>query len=368
MAKRAGNTSFALNSAKRAKNDEFYTQMTDIEKEVWYYRSQFKGKVIFCNCDAPYESDFFKYFALNFNFFGLKKLIAACYAGSPIANTELSLFEYEPAEDRTTRAPHKIEIAEVEDYNGDSAVNSADVENLLRNKKNVLTRLNGDGDFRSQECIELLKQADIVVTNPPFSLFREYVAQLMEYKKEFLIIGNVNAISYQEIFPLIRDNKLWLGESIHSGDRAFRVPDYYPLSAVGCGVDENGHRFIRVKGVRWFTNIQVTKSKRYDMLPLYKQYNPKKYPKYDNYDAIEVSKAAEIPADYDGAMGVPITFLDKYNPNQFVIIGLAAGGYNREIVGLEKNPDIKDARPLINGKNTYARIFICKKAEAQSCG
>jgi len=199
MTKRTGNTSSALNSARMAKNDEFYTQMPDIEAELWHYREQFRDKVIFCNCDDPYESNFFKYFAMRFNSFGLKKLIATCYTGSPIANTELSLFDHEPVEDKTTKSPHKIEIVEVEDYDGDGAVNLADVGNLLRNKKNVLTRLKGNGDFRSSECIELLKQADIVVTNPPFSLFREYVAQLIEYEKKFLVIGSMNAITYKEI-------------------------------------------------------------------------------------------------------------------------------------------------------------------------
>jgi len=210
--------------------------------------------------------------------------------------------------------------------------------------------LKGDGDFRSAECIELLKQSDVVITNPPFSLFREYVTQLMEYKKEFLIIGNVNAITYKEIFPLIRDNKIWLGESIHSGDRAFRVPDHYPLNAAGCGVDDKGHRFIRVKGVRWFTNIQIKKSRRYEELTLYKHYTPKEYPKYDNYDAIEVSKTDEIPQDYDGVMGVPITFLDKYNPKQFEIVGnggcYAPDGYS--LVGAL----------YIDGRKVFKRIFI----------
>lgn len=187
-----------------------------------------------------------------------------------------------------------------------------------------MTRLKGDGDFRSEECIELLKQADIVVTNPPFLLFREYVAQLMEYRKKFLIIGNVNALTYKEIFPLIKENKIWLGESIHSGDREFRVPDYYPLNAAGCRIDEYGRKFIRIKGVRWYTNLDV--SIRHKNITLYKKYTPEEYPKYDNYDAIDVSKVAEIPYDYTGAMGVPITFIDKYNPKQFEIVALGIVG------------------------------------------
>ena len=351
MSKRKGNTSSALNSAKNAKNDEFYTQLSDIELELRHYKEQFRGKVIFCNCDDPYESNFFKYFALKFNSLGLKKLIATCYAGSPIANMQLSLFDHEPIDDKTTRAPHKIEIVEVDDYNKDGAVDLADVEYLLGNKKNVLTRLKGDGDFRSTECIEFLKQADIVVTNPPFSLFREYVAQLMEYGKQFLIIGNVHAIIYKEIFPYVKGNKIWLGESIHSGDRKFGVPDYYPLDAAGCGVDEKGCRFIRVKGVRWFTNIQTRTSKRLEELTLYKHYTPKEFPNYDNYEAIEVGKVAEIPMDYDGVMGVPVTFLDKYNPEQFEIIGS-----NR---GVDQDPNgVYGRGSHLNGKETFKRLFI----------
>ena len=351
MAKQKGNTSSALNIAKRAKNDEFYTQRTDIDKELYHYRDYFRGKTVFCNCDDPYESHFFKYFALGFNFLGLKKLIATCYAGSPIANKELSLFDHESPEEKTTKNPHKIEISEVP-ANPEKGFSLADVEYLLRNKKNVLTRLKGDGDFRSPECIELMKQSDVVVTNPPFSLFREFVAQLIEYEKSFVIIGNVNAITYKEIFPFIKDNKIWLGESINSGDRQFRVPDYYPLDAAGCGVDENGHRFIRVKGVRWFTNIQTTTSKRHEELFLYKRYTSAEYPKYDNYDAIEVSKVVEIPMDYADCMGVPVTFLDKYNPTQFEILGL-----DRYIDG-NQTPN---KRFMIDGKEIYARIVIRKR-------
>jgi len=351
MAKRTGNTSSALNSAKSAKNDEFYTQLSDIELELRHYKEQFRDKVIFCNCDDPYESNFFKYFAMRFNLLGLKKLIATCYAGSPIANTQLSLFDHESVEDKTTRTPHKIVIEEVKDYNEDGAVDLADVQYLLKNKKNALSRLKGDGDFRSAECIELLKQADIVVTNPPFSLFREYVAQLMEHKKQFVIIGNVHAIIYKEIFPFVKENKIWLGESIHNGDRKFGVPDYYPLDAAGCGVDEKGQRFIRVKGVRWFTNIQTKTSKRLEELTLYKRYTPKEFPKYDNFDAIEVSKVVEIPMDYDGVMGVPVTFLDKYNPEQFEILGS-----NR---GIDQDPDgVYGRGSFLNGKETFKRLFI----------
>ena len=336
-----------LNTAKVAKKDEFYTQLEDIEREMKNYKKHFKDKVVFCNCDDPYESNFFKYFAMNFNQLGLKKLIATCYAGSPIADTQLSLFDdNSQVKDTKTGVPHKIVISEVTDLNGDGAINLVDVEYLLKNDKNVLTRLNGNGDFRSKECIELIKQADIVVTNPPFSLFREYIAQLVEYKKFFLIIGNVNAITYKEVFPLIKENKMWLGPSITSGDRKFNVPDYYPLNAAGCGIDENGNHFIKVKGVRWFTNLDH--NKRHDEMELYKHYTPEEYPTYDNFDAINVDKTADIPMDYGGVMGVPITFLDKYCPEQF------------EIIGNEYDLNIDKGRGYVNGKRMYSRIFIRK--------
>jgi len=339
-----------LNKASIAKSDEFYTQLTDIEKECLNYKEHFRGKTIFCNCDDPYESNFFKYFALCFNFLGIKKLIATCYAGSPIANKELSLFDDENEENKTTRMPHKIEITEIPDINQDGAVDLTDVQLLLSSDKNHLTRLKGDGDFRSEEVIELLKQADIVVTNPPFSLFREYVAQLMEYKKQFLIIGNQNAITYKEIFPLLKENKIWLGKSIHSGDREFRVPDHYPLKAAGFRVDKNGTKYIRVKGVRWFTNLDH--KKRHEDLFLYQSYNADEYPKYDNYDAINVNKTSEIPKDYDGVIGVPITFLDKYNPEQFEILGQMA---------TTKIDEFNYGYPYVKGNKIYARILIKKK-------
>lgn len=331
----AGND--VLTQAKRAKADEFYTQLTDIEKELRYYREQFRSKVILCNCDDPYESNFFKFFAMNFNHLGLRKLIATCYTGSPISNMQLSLFDQEPPEAKTTKQAHKIEITEVKDVTGDGATTLADVEYLLAHQKNALTKLDGNGDFRSPECVELLKEADIVVTNPPFSLFRDYMALLMEHEKRFLIIGNIGAIAYKEIFPLIKTNRVWLGESIHSGDREFRVPDYYPLEAAGCRVDDNGTQFIRVKGVRWFTNMDVPS--RHEYLTLYKRYNPEEFPHYDNYDAIEVSKTADIPLDWDGPMGVPVTFLDKYNADQFEILGMCE---NLDLYGLKTKIYTKD--------------------------
>ena len=346
-----------MDKAKKEKADEFYTQLSDIENEMRYYKEQFKGKAILCNCDDPYESNFFKYFALNFNHLGLKKLIATSYDSSPVAFTQLSLFDCGKTFPNKNRKSYKIEITEVSDFNADGAVDLADVRYLLQNKENSLTLLNGNGDFRSDECVELLKQADIVVTNPPFSLFREYVAQLMKYNKKFVIIGNQNALTYKEIFHFIKENILWLGYKF--GDMKFRVPDYYEARTTRFWIDEHGKKWRSLGNICWYTNLDTTK--RHEYLTLYKHYTPEEYPKYDNYNAINVNKYAEIPYDYDGFMGVPITFLDKYNPEQFEILGLAASaGYKPEIVGI---PFLgtKEARPLINGKNTYARIFIRRR-------
>ena len=243
------------------------------------------------------------------------------------------------------RIPYKITITEVKDYNQDGAIDLADVQWLLKNRRNTMEFLVNGGDFRTYECMEILSQADIVVTNPPFSLFREYVQLLMNYRKKFLIIGNVNSITYKEIFPLIKSNQIWLGASIHSGDREFRVPDSYPLEAAGCRIDENGTKFIRVKGVRWYTNLDYPQ--RHEELVLYKRYTPEEYPKYDNYDAINIDKTSDIPYDYEGIMGVPITFLDKYNPEQF------------EIIKFRKGDDGKDLS--VNGKCPYFRILIRRK-------
>lgn len=374
-----GNT--ALDRAKKAKADEFYTQLVDIEAELRHYKEQLKGKIILCNCDDPFESNFFKYFALNFNFLGLKRLTATCYSDSPIAWEQLSLFDIESLRDKTvnTRQPYKIEITEIDDENADGAIDLTDVQYLLKHKNNALTLLNGDGDFRSVECAKLLKEADIVVTNPPFSLFREFVAQLADYQKSYIIIGNQNAITYKEVFPLIKENRLWLGQSIHSGDREFRVPDSYPLDAASFRVDDDGNKYIRVKGVRWFTNLDVPI--RHEALTPYKQYNPNEYPHYDNYDAIEVSKTVEIPYDYDGVMGVPITFLDKYNPEQFEILGMCE---NLDLYGLKTRlytaQECRDryyelfgkkgvydlnAAGVINGRKVYQRLLIKRKGTAQ---
>ena len=320
-----------LAAAKLDKKDEFYTQLTDIEKEMRYYRKHFQGKTVLCNCDDPFESNFFKYFVLNFNRLGLKKLIATCYASSPIMGSQLQYcigkdgqmsfsFGDDPVADENAKHPYKAIVTKVYDKTGDGGVDMLDVAELFKTGENELAELKGDGDFRSEECLELLCEADIVVTNPPFSLFREYVSTLIENNKQFIIIGNVNAITYKEIFPLLKDDKMWIGASIHSGDRAFYVPDDYPMRASGCGIDEDGRRFIRVKGVRWYTNLDM--KLRHDELILVKKYNPEEYPKYENYDAINIDRTADIPYDYSGNMGVPITFLDKYSPDQFEIIGL----------------------------------------------
>ena len=302
-----------LTNAKRAKQDEFYTQMGDIAKELKFYKPYFKDKVVLCNCDDPYESNFFKYFALNFNSFGLKKLIATCYNGSPITGEELLLDFGDEVED-PKKVAYKVEITEVHDYNNDGAVNLADVQYLIQNDKNVLSLLKGNGDFRSPECVELLKEADIVVTNPPFSLFREYVAQLDKYEKQFIIIGNTNSIACREIFKLFKLNKIRTGYTNFNVGMFFQVPDSFEKFHH----IENGKKIARVSTSCWYTNLPV--SKHNEEIILYKHYTAEDYPKYDNYDAINVDTYRDIPCDYDGIMGVPVTFLDKYNPNQFEII------------------------------------------------
>ncbi len=328
-----------------SKNDDFYTQLTDIEKELKHYKKYFKNKIVFCNCDDPRVSNFFHYFSYNFEQLGLKKLITTCYK-----NQQMNLF-----------SENKSEKAIYLEYTGDKNKNS------VPDPKEIGTKhLEGDGDFRSKECIELLKQADIVVTNPPFSLFREYVEQLIKHNKNFLIIGNKNAITYKEIFKLIKENKLWVGVMPMGYDMLFNVPDEYAKRMVKNGKAGSQYKIVnRVVYGRspsiWLTNLDI--EKRHEDLILYKTYTGREndYPKYDNYDAINVDKTKDIPMDYKGAMGVPISFLDKYNPEQFEILGMASSaGYNKEVVGI---PFIgkKDARPLINGKNTYARVFIKNK-------
>jgi len=344
----AGNSN--LHSSRADKADEFYTQLSLIESELKHYKEHFKGKVVFCNCDDPFESNFFKYFAMNFNSLGLKKLIATCYATSPIVYTQLNLFgdEIVVSKEENTKKPYKIEITEVTDENQDGRTDLADVEYLLRNHKNALTLLQGDGDFRSPECVELLKQADIVVTNPPFSLFREYMAQLMEYKKAFLIVGNQNATGYKEIFPLIRDNIVWLG--YNNGHFWFAVPDTYEEKKTDFKIDENGQKWRRMGNICFFTNLDI--DKRHEDMTLFRTYSPEEYPKYDNYDAINVNRTLDIPCDYYGVMGVPITFMQYYNPEQFEIVGDSR---------YHDGQDFSDDINFINGKGLYRRILIKRK-------
>ena len=333
----AGNSN--LHDSARNKQDEFYTQLSLIESELKHYKVHFKGKTILCNCDDPFESNFFKYFAMNFNSLGLKKLIATCYATSPITGKELDFFQDAkgqlsflplpnalPVDEK--RRPYRVEITEVSDENGDGRVDLADVEYLLRNKKNALTLLDGDGDFRSAECIELLKQADIVVTNPPFSLFREYIAQLIEYNKAFIVIGNMNAVTYKEIFPLIAQNVLWLG--YNCGHFWFKVPETYEEKKTDFKIDESGQKWRRMGNICWFTNLDI--EKRHENMVLFRLYSPEEYPTYDNYDAINVNRTVDIPCDYYGVMGVPITFLSQYNPDQFEIVAFRKGNDGKDLV------------------------------------
>jgi hypothetical protein len=349
-----------LHKAHKAKKDEFYTQLTDIEKELKHYKNQFKNKVVYCNADDPFESNFFKYFASNFNVLGLKKLIATSYAGSPVVGGQLALFEVEGLKTAKQKEPMKIVINEVKDLDNDGAVSMADVEWLLRHDKNVATPLKGDGDFRSEESIKILKKADIIITNPPFSLFREYVAQLIKYDKKFLILGAQNAITYKEIFKLIKENKLWLGYD-NGGTKWFQVPDDYDITTESRKKIENGMKYFSMGRILWYTNLDTTK--RHEDMILYKKYTSKKFPDYSNYDAIEVPKVADIPMDYNGVMGVPITFVDKYNPDQFEIIGQTHSGDNSsEVEALRKDPDHRH-RGIVRGekKEKYARILIKNK-------
>ena len=309
-----------LHTAKATKNDEFYTQLEDIENELKYYKDYFKGKVVYCNCDGflnKEKSNFFMYFSLNYEFLGLKGLICTKY--NP--NGKGKKYEY------------------YGDLNGN---NYPDEEEVFTSE------LEGDGDFRSEECIELLKKCDIVCTNPPFSLFRQYVAQLFEYNKDFLIIGNVNAISYKEVFPLIKENKMWLGVSSFNKGMYFGVPDDYTYAdTYKFDRERNGKKVMRVSSICWFTNLDH--KKRHEELLLYKKYNEEEYPKYDNYDAIEVGKTKDIPMDYNGIMGVPITFLDKYCPEQFEIVGQMM---------TTKVTEFNFGYPYIDGKKKFARLLI----------
>lgn len=348
-----------LAAARNAKQDEFYTQLDDISYELKHYRQHFRDKVVLCNCDDPYESNFFKYFALNFNLLGLKKLIATCYDGSPVLGNEL-LLDFGETTTEPRKIAYKVEITEVADYNNDGAVNLADVRYLLQNDRNVISILKANGDFRSAECVELLKEADIIVTNPPFSLFREYITLMMKYQKQFLVLGNQNAVTYKEIFKYMRDNELWLGYK--SGDMAFKVPEYYEPRETRYWVDESGQKWRSMGNICWFTNLDI--QKRHEELDLYKYYSAEEYPLYDNFEAININKVSDIPCDYEGIMGVPITFLDKYNPEQFEIIDINPHFFTMVEQGLPKPKQL--TLHNVGQKDPYARILIRNKKPQKS--
>ena len=323
----------SLRKAKNTKEDEFYTQLSDIERELKYYKHHFKDKVVYCNCDDPRVSNFFHYFSYNFEKFGLKKLIATCYKSQ-----EADLFSQNNNE-------QAICLEYLGDKNGDRIPNPEEIG---------IYELQDDGDFRSKESISLLTQADIVVTNPPFSLFREYVSQLIEYDKKFLIIGGQNALTYKEIFALMKDDKMWLGYNF--GNMEFKVPDYYEPKETRFWIDENNQKWRSLGNICWFTNLDH--SKRHEDIILYKNFKEDEYPKYDFYDAVNVNKVAEIPFDYEGIMGVPITFMDKYNPDQFEILGFMNTGEENKGIRYSGTPH---GRPTINGKEIYFRILIRNK-------
>lgn len=376
-----------LGAARNTKNDEFYTQFHDIQKEIEAYleydKNTFRDKVVYCNCDDPFESNFFRYFVLNFKRLGLKSLISTSYKPSPVANTQLGLFGDDktlpPEKGRPKVTANKFVINSVGDINGDGSFSLQDIaEQLKANKHNEWEPLKGDGDFRSEECVELLKQSDIVVTNPPFSLFREYMAQLVEYDKKFCIIGNKNALTYREVFPLIKENKLWYGPSITGGDREFEVPSSVVLHSSSQRIDENGKKFVRVPGVHWFTNLDhgrrhlplqlmtMADNRKFNKKVIKSQ---KAYKPYDNYDAIEVPFTDAIPSDYDGIMGVPITFIDRYSPEQFEIVWLAAGNsyanmppklleYVKFVPNVPGAEGAGQGVAVVERQKVYARILI----------
>jgi len=334
-----------LQDAKKNKNDEFYTQLNDIAKELKNYKYYFKNKIVYCNCDDPYESNFFKFFALNFNTFKLKKLIATSYSGSPIVGGQMALHNFKGLNNKDQ--VYKIEITEMKDYNKDGAIDLSDVEWMLKNKKYVSTPLKQGGDFRSDECKKILKDVDIVVTNPPFSLFRDYIEQLVKYKKKFIIVGNTNALTYKEIFKLFKENKIRTGYTNFNVGMFFVVPNNWKKYH---HIDNHGNKIARVSTSCWFTNFKIKKNN--DIIILCKKYNKKDYPKYDNYNAINVNNINDIPMDYKGVMGVPITFLNKYNPDQFEIIGQMV---------TTKIDSFNFGYPYINGEKIYARILIKNK-------
>ncbi len=372
-----------LTKAKRAKNDEFYTQYSDIQKEIEAYLEYdpktFKDKIVYSNCDDPFESNFFRYFVLNFKRLGLKQLITTSYKPSPVANTQIGLFgddvTLEPVKGRPKITANKFIINQVGDVDGDGSFTLQDIAKQLKaNKHNEWTPLKGDGDFRSDECIELLKQADIVVTNPPFSLFREYINQLFEYKKKFLIIGSLNAITYKEIFPLIKQNKVWLGNNarVNGGAMFYEIPEaVVNLDQVReIKTNEQGKKIYitRVQGVRWFTNLEH--GRLHQPIPLMTEadaikFSTKKlFEKYENFDAIEVSLVKNIPGDYPGIMGVPISFLDKYSPEQFEIVGLGIANLGLEAGVKPYKPEHKKYRKEVQGRGAVdGDLYIMKDGD-----
>ncbi len=386
MARNATNK--LLHSAKKSKSDEFYTQYSDIQKEIEAYLEYspdvFKGKIVYCNCDDPFESNFFRYFVLNFKRIGLKQLITTSYKPSPVANTQLQLFGDDTTLPKEKGRPkitaNKLIINEVGDINGDGEFNLKDVAlQLKENKHNEWSPLVGDGDFRSSESIALLKQADIVITNPPFSLFREFIKQLIDYNKSFLIIANINAITYKEVFPLIKENKIWLGTGMGRWISGFIVPESYELYGTEARIDNDGTRIVATNNCLWFTNLDH--GKRHQPLPLmtmsdnikfstHKEVKGKEYKKYDNYDAIEVPFTDAIPSDYNEIMAVPVSFLDKYNPDQFEILGVTQRNDDPYKIKHYTKAEYKNSNDLnargviiIDGKpkSMYARVLIRKK-------
>lgn len=364
----------SLTNAQKAKNDEFYTQYVDIQKEIEAYLEYdpdvFRGKVVYCNCDDPFESNFFRYFALNFNRLGLKQLITTSYKPSPIANTQLGLFGDDrtliPEKGRPKVTANRFIINDVGDADSDGQFNLKDIaEQLKANKNNEWIPLEGNGDFRSPECIELLKQTDIVVTNPPFSLFREYIKQLFDYGKKFVVIGSMNAITYKEIFPLIKDDQLWLGNGFHAGNAYFATPN--ARSDFASGVYDKKTGLVKFRNCHWFTNLDhgrrhqpLSLMTMADNLKFNKKMKGKSaYDKYVNYDAIEVPFTDAIPSDYSGEMGVPISFLDKYNPDQFEIIGVSLS-LGMPMSSIAAKGTYQQGGPrfyIANGDGTYKRQY-----------
>lgn len=346
------------NQAKKAKQDEFYTQRSDIEKELAHYKHHFKDKIVLCNCDDPFESEFFRYFAVNFNHLGLKKLIATSYAGSPIQRT---LFNTDFKFGEGTRKPYKAIVTKLYDITGDGVEDMLDIEELFHQDENVLELLNGDneygaGDFRSKECVELLKEADIVCTNPPFSLWCEYVSTLFEHKKSFIIIGRIDSASKKDIFPLLLKNEMWFGYGFHRGDSYFKIPDNVVRDYAN-GVYDPNTCTVHFRNCTWYTNLDI--KKRHEELILCKRFDPDTYHKFDFYDAVNVDYIADIPCDYDGVMGVPTTFMDKYNPDQFEILD-ARNYTNIDRLKRKSTCLVKDADGHITAqnRNTSARILI----------